>query len=580
MTARIPCIPSALRVPSALEWALLLLGLGLTWRYFWFMDDAFVYFRYVDNLLWLGRGLVFNPGEYVEGYSSPLWTLLLIPLRATTLDYYVSLRGAALVCCALFWATSVWLNQRLSPPGPRISLGTAFAMTHYGVLAYFSSGLETPLVQLAACAFAVLALKPASRAWQLVVGLAPLIRPELAVPTLVLGLGLWWSERRFPRWLFGSALSFGCGWLVFRIYYYADLFPNTYYLKDQTDLSQGYYYFVYSLGSHYLPAVAALLTLAAAATWWLKRRALPPQGNASSAQSADTAPVSDASSQVASVAQPPPGARLGPRALLTLAALSSLVYPMKVGGDMVYYRFLAFAVCLGLLLSAGLLEHWFALLRPSVRRHRRWAAPLLGALLATFSLLRYPSALSAHPATLQAKVAHFHGISDGAWHRQLPDLAPNPQRAAYDAERRSHYRKATIGQRSGARVEIGGWCAADYRKWDRTLIHEWGLTEPVLARASVKSDRPGHKYGLKPLARSLLPLRRRALAEGSAGPGMYAAAVRAGYAPKWVSANLDAIQIIEKKAYNRHHFWENLALATQRPQVQIPPPPSPPARVP
>ncbi len=544
----------ALRVPSALEWLLLVVGLGLTWRYFWFMDDAFVYFRYVDNLLWLGRGLVFNPGEYVEGFSSPLWTLLLIPIRATSLDYYVSLRAVALACCALFWATSVWLNQRLSPPGPRVSVGTAFAMTHYGVLAYFSSGLETPLVQLAACAFAVLVLKPRSRCWQLLVGLAPLIRPELSVPTLALGLGLWWSERRFPRWLFGSALSFGCAWLTFRVYYYADLFPNTYYLKDQTDLSQGYYYFVYSLGSHYLPALAGLLVAAAAASWWLKRRSAPLQGNTDAAGA--SAP------------------RLGPRLLLTLAALSSLAYPLKVGGDMVYYRFLAFAVCLGLLLSAGVLEELFAHL-PWVQRHLRWAAPLLGLSFAGFSVLRYPSALTAHPATLHAKVAHYHGISDGAWHRQLADLAPNPDRARYDAERRAQYRKATPAQLNGVRVAMGGWCAADYRKWDQTLIHEWGLTEPVLARASVNSDRPGHKYGLKPLARSLLPIRRRALAAGTQGPGMYAAAVKAGEAPTWVRANLAAIQIIERKAYNQHRFWENLKLASQRPQVLVPPPPAP-----
>ena len=41
----------------------------------WFMtDDAFITFRYVRNLL-EGHGLVFNPGERVEGYSSFLWAL-------------------------------------------------------------------------------------------------------------------------------------------------------------------------------------------------------------------------------------------------------------------------------------------------------------------------------------------------------------------------------------------------------------------------------------------------------------------------------------------------------------------------
>ena len=41
----------------------------------WFLsDDAFISFRYVRNLL-EGHGLVFNPGEYVEGYSNFLWIL-------------------------------------------------------------------------------------------------------------------------------------------------------------------------------------------------------------------------------------------------------------------------------------------------------------------------------------------------------------------------------------------------------------------------------------------------------------------------------------------------------------------------
>ena len=46
----------------------------------WFLtDDAFISFRYVRNLL-EGHGLVFNPGEYVEGYTNFLWILELVAL--------------------------------------------------------------------------------------------------------------------------------------------------------------------------------------------------------------------------------------------------------------------------------------------------------------------------------------------------------------------------------------------------------------------------------------------------------------------------------------------------------------------
>ena len=45
-------------VPSVVEWLVLPVGLFLVLRYAWLLDDAFVFFRYVDNLLFLDHGLV------------------------------------------------------------------------------------------------------------------------------------------------------------------------------------------------------------------------------------------------------------------------------------------------------------------------------------------------------------------------------------------------------------------------------------------------------------------------------------------------------------------------------------------
>ena len=39
-------------------------------------DDSLIFYRYADNFI-NGHGLVYNPGEFVEGFSSFLWTLLL-----------------------------------------------------------------------------------------------------------------------------------------------------------------------------------------------------------------------------------------------------------------------------------------------------------------------------------------------------------------------------------------------------------------------------------------------------------------------------------------------------------------------
>ena len=62
---------------SFLPWLALLGWLSAT---AWFLcDDAFISFRYARNLL-EGHGLVFNPGEYVEGYTNFLWVLELAAL--------------------------------------------------------------------------------------------------------------------------------------------------------------------------------------------------------------------------------------------------------------------------------------------------------------------------------------------------------------------------------------------------------------------------------------------------------------------------------------------------------------------
>ena len=42
----------------------------------WVGEDAFIFFRYVDNFV-KGNGLVFNVGERVEGFTSPFWVFVL-----------------------------------------------------------------------------------------------------------------------------------------------------------------------------------------------------------------------------------------------------------------------------------------------------------------------------------------------------------------------------------------------------------------------------------------------------------------------------------------------------------------------
>ena len=60
------------------------LALASSWGYC-LQDDAFISFRYGRNLV-DGHGLVFNPGEAVEGYTNPSWTVLSAGLIALGLS--------------------------------------------------------------------------------------------------------------------------------------------------------------------------------------------------------------------------------------------------------------------------------------------------------------------------------------------------------------------------------------------------------------------------------------------------------------------------------------------------------------
>jgi len=522
----------ALAFAKPIEWLFLVVSLVLTWRYGWILDDAFVYFRYVDNWLFLERGLVFNFGEFVEGYTSPLWVFWLAAARLSRVDYWTLVRVFSLMFALCFWAMCVMLRRRLTKQGPVANLPLAILATHYGVQSYFSSGLETPLVQLMALVYALLALNPKSRWLGLVAGLAPLVRHDLGLPWLVYVVFLTVTARRPPLWLILGGIGTTGAWFVFRITYYADLLPNTYYLKDATDFSQGARYLENTLGSQGLGWV--LLGLGALGAWvvWKSRR------------DGSELPELEGSA----------------RGLMLLAALTSMAYVWRAGGDMLFYRFLAFPVVLAVSALHGVAERaWDGLRVP----RRELLYPALAALAAFVLALGYPAQLRAHPFTVQAvhgeTMRKVDGISDGSWHRYHPELSMSEQRSRENDRLLARY-EAFVEGAAPSRHVAEGLCVRAYFAFDRNIVHSWGLTEPILARSDVKSDRPGHKYGLLMLARDLARARRAA--GGEAEPGMLRRALARGPRPRWIETNLDAIEAIEHKMYNRHHFGENLARAT------------------
>ncbi len=512
--------------PGWVEWVYLLPGLFLVLHYAWLLDDAYVYFRYVDNLLFLGFGLVYNCGEYVEGFSSPLWCMILIALRATTLNYWVIVRAIALLTYASFWYLLVVLNRAMSTrEAPVVNLPMALLAWHYGVLCYFSSGMESPFVQVWAILFSLYVLFPKSIPPQLLLAFAPLIRHEFALP-VVLCLGWsWYNTGRFP-WLLTGLMGFMVGsWLVFRVYYYADLFPNTYYLKNIVAPKQGLLYLHDTLAPYkgYLTfPILAVLVL------YFEWRA-------------------------------PPQRRLfKERMMMATLGVAVAAYVVKIGGDARHFRYLAFSYVILVLTSGGLGETVAA----SLPRRIQPALPAFGLLIALTVAACYPRQLDRHPISRHEHHITRNGINDASPHRlnELSPLTPPYWEWGPDFNLKAYQQWDKMSlEEPYDDILVSGWCYDNFCAFDKRVVHSLGLTDPILARAALPADRPGHKYGLMVLAKH-----EKELLQANGGRfevGTYRAAVENGTAPGWVARNIVSIEAVERKAHNKHNLFENIALA-------------------
>jgi arabinofuranosyltransferase len=215
------------------------------------VDDAFISFRYAANLA-RGAGLVFNAGERVEGYTNFLWTLLLAAgircgIEPGLLAGVVSALAAAGTVLVL-----AHLLRRLLAPAPRAAAMAGFAGLLYGAMAsqarFVVSGLETVFFVFLLTLAWDLALAR-GRLWQAsaVFAAAAMTRPEgllywgLTVAGVVLfaGRGAAADGAAGPpasRWRTMVALVapflvlFGA-YFLWRLGYYGDLLPNTFYAK-------------------------------------------------------------------------------------------------------------------------------------------------------------------------------------------------------------------------------------------------------------------------------------------------------------------------------------------------------------
>jgi hypothetical protein len=259
--------------------------------YFTLFDDSAISMQYARNFAH-GHGLVWNAGEHVEGYSNLLWTLWMslvhlvgVPERYTALVVMVS-AGALLIATLVVVRR---LCDALVPEAPFVGV-IAMAMTalFYPLVFWALRGTEVAPAALLVTLAALLAVRlerewTPRRGWALgaVLAAAVLTRDDLIVPSAVVLGWLAWrgapAARRRVLLIATGVVVVIAAHEAFRLAYYGDALPNTYYLKLQglglgERIGTGAEGFVYTA----LNGLPALLVLAAVAVA-VRRRSAPVQ---------------------------------------------------------------------------------------------------------------------------------------------------------------------------------------------------------------------------------------------------------------------------------------------------------------
>jgi len=393
------------------------------------VDDAWISCCYARNLA-EGHGLVFNPGERVEGYTN----FLLVLIEAASIRLGLAPVVAAKILCMAASLATLWVVQRAARrwyagdsaraaiPSLLLAVSPAFAQSAV-------TGLETQLFTFLVTLGLVLAADESAKRpmWSgsaFVLGVSSLARPEgLFFGAVCLGHRLVQRQRR--RDLQIADMAWPLGFLavvvphaLFRFLYYGSWLPMTFYAK-----TNGLHASTLYLGAQYLRdwadyaggtaviGLAFLCLLRGARVW---------------------------------------------NTLLVAAVLPYLLYVAAVGGDwMPRFRFVepvlpAVAIMLGCVLCDAW-DHWVSSAAAS-RAARRLA---LAALAVAFIL---PQAIES------AQHAYI------AWR----DRSSDPERW-----RRAQVLTSLTGPSDAiALMPIGfiGWATR------RRIVDFGGLTDPMLAR--------------------------------------------------------------------------------------------------
>ncbi len=219
------------------------------------VDDAYISFRYAKNLA-DGHGLVFNPGERVEGYTNFLWVILsalsfLFSLAPETVVRIIGmLCGLGTIAAIIhFSPADKCFPQLLWMPALFLAVSPPFAV-------WATGGLETPLFAFLITLGVLLAADgvqkerfPISSA--VFLALASLTRPEGVLIAAIVSVSAFLIMKKNSgfrkKWLLWNIVfaAIFLPYFIWRLSYYGFIFPNSYYAKVDvggSQLKRGFFY--------------------------------------------------------------------------------------------------------------------------------------------------------------------------------------------------------------------------------------------------------------------------------------------------------------------------------------------------
>ena len=239
-------------------------GLWLGWQEAFLCDDAYISFRYAQNFA-DGHGLVWNKGQWVEGYTNFLWTALLGVLHKVGADIPLAALFGCLLAFVLALVATAGTVSRAAPKPPLLPFAAIALAGAVPFHTFSTSGLETmPAAALVAVAMYASTRSRGAALSGLMFTLATLMRPDhalffgcfglaLVAEDLLHGKGKLWRRLEFRRYV-----EYGAPFVLLYVPYfllrwraYGDFYPNTYYAKngDFAHWSQGGAYAAHFVGT-------------------------------------------------------------------------------------------------------------------------------------------------------------------------------------------------------------------------------------------------------------------------------------------------------------------------------------------